>query len=437
LEAEREELLSREQAARREAETAQKLSAELLVREQAARAAAEEASRTKDDFLAIVSHELRTPLNAILGWATMLHRGDATAVTTARAVEAIERNAKAQAQIIEDLLDVSRIITGRMRLDVQPVELSIVIQAAVDAIRPAALAKGISLQLLLDPNAGPVSGDPGRLQQVVWNLLSNAVKFTPKEGTVQVRLERVSSHAEMTISDTGQGIKEDLLPYIFDRFRQGDSSLTRVHGGLGLGLAIVRHLVELHGGRVAAESAGEGYGSTFTVSLPINISQNKSRYSSGSLELPEAANRYQIPEHPPRLENLRIVIVEDEPEARYILEAVLKQHGADVTAAASAAEGLEALRRVNPDVVVSDIEMPYEDGYTFITRVRSLPFEEGGHVPAIALTAHARGDDRLRALSAGFDAHVTKPMDPMELITVIASLTRRVGKRGGSSSGVE
>jgi PAS domain S-box-containing protein len=427
-EEEREQLLERAQVARREAEYAQKLSAELLIREKAARNAAEEASQTKDEFLATVSHELRTPLNAIMGWATMLRRSELDEATTAKAMEAIERNAKAQTQLIEDLLDVSRIITGRMRLDVQQVELPLIIQAAVDAIRPAATARDIRLQMVLDPNAGPVSGDPGRIQQIIWNLLSNAVKFTPKGGTVQVRLERINSHVEITVSDTGQGIKPDFLPYIFDRFRQDDNSLSRVHGGLGLGLAIVRHLVELHGGRVEAQSAGEGYGSTFTVSLPITIGKNRGGFGTGALELPEATSEPSIPDRPPRLDKLRVVVVEDDPDARELLKAVLNECGAEVRSAASAAEGIELLQRQKPDVLISDIEMPYEDGYSFIRKVRALPGEQGGHIPAIALTAHARTDDRLRALSAGFDAHVTKPMDPMELVTVIASLARRVRK---------
>jgi PAS domain S-box-containing protein len=427
-EKEREQLLEREQAARREAETAQKLSAELLIRERAARNAAEEASRVKDEFLATVSHELRTPLNAILGWATMLRRSKPDDATATKAIETIERNAKAQAQLIEDLLDVSRIITGRMRLDIQPVELPLVIQAAVDAVRPAAIAKEIGLHVLLDPNAGPVSGDPGRIQQVVWNLLSNAVKFTPKGGKVQVRLERINSRVEITVSDTGQGIKPEFLPYIFDRFRQADSSLSRAHGGLGLGLAIVRHLVELHGGKVEAQSAGEGYGATFTVGLPITIRQNKNRYRTGSLEIQESTSGSIMPDCPPRLDNLRVIVIEDEPDARDLLVAVLDECGAEVRAAASAAEGMELLEQREPDVLISDIEMPYEDGYSLIKKVRALPAERGGHVLAIALTAHARNDDRLRALSLGFDAHVTKPMDPMELVTVIASLARRVGK---------
>jgi PAS domain S-box-containing protein len=424
-EVEREQLLEREQALRREAEDARQQSAELLVREQAARRAAEEASRTKDEFLATLSHELRTPLNAIVGWATIINSSKLDGATTKQAMRVIERNAKTQAQLIEDLLDVSRIITGKMRLEVQPVDLPPVIQAAVDAILPAAAAKEIRLQLLLDSNAGPLSGDPSRLQQIVWNLLSNAVKFTPKGGRVQVRLERLNSHVQLTISDTGEGIKAEFLPYIFDRFRQADSSITRVHGGLGLGMAIVRHLVELHGGRVEAESAGEGSGATFTVTLPITIRQSKGRYGTGVFAVTEARSEPHIPDCTLRLDRLRVIVVEDEPDARELLVTILHQYGAEVRAAASAAEGLELLGQQKPDALISDIEMPYEDGYSFIRKVRTLSVEQGGRVPAIALTAHARSDDRLRALSAGFDAHVTKPMDPIELVTIIVGFARR------------
>jgi PAS domain S-box-containing protein len=430
-EEEREELLAREQAARREAEQAHNLSAELLLREQAARGQAEEASRMKDEFLATVSHELRTPLNAIVGWAAILRRRAVDADTAARAVETIERNALAQTQLIEDLLDISRIITGRMRLDVQPVEVPLVIQAAVEAIRPAADAKGIRLQVVLDPKAGLVSGDPNRLQQVVWNLLSNAVKFTPKGGRVQVRLERINSYTEITVSDTGKGISSEFLPYVFDRFRQADSSYTRVHGGLGLGLAIVRQLVELHGGSVEAQSSGEGYGATFTVKLPITISKDLARYRAGALQ-PEASAAMPVtPERHMGLDGLRILIVDDEADASELLKIILGDWGAEVQSAGSAAEGLEALKRWSPDVLISDIEMPNEDGYSLIGKVRALPIKEGGQTPAIALTAHVRAEDRLRALSSGFDAHVSKPMEMVELITVISSLARRTGKGRG------
>ncbi len=295
-EKEREELLAREQIARKDAEQAYNLSAELLLREQAARKQAEEASRMKDEFLATVSHELRTPLNAILGWAGILRRNRLDAKTTAQAIETIERNARAQTQLIEDLLDVSRIITGRMRLDVQPVEVPVVIQAAVDAIRPAADAKEIRFQVVLDPKAGPVSGDPNRLQQIVWNLLSNAVKFTPEGGEVQVRLEQINSHVEIAVSDTGKGINPEFLPYVFDRFRQADSSFTRVHAGLGLGLAIVRQLVELHGGTVEARSVGEEQGTTFTVKLPVATGKDVTGYRAATLEREESRVMFSPPE---------------------------------------------------------------------------------------------------------------------------------------------
>ncbi|HKP86992.1 MAG TPA: PAS domain S-box protein [Blastocatellia bacterium] len=430
-EKEREELLAREQAARREAERAYNLSAEMLIREQAARKQAEEASSMKDEFLATISHELRTPLNAILGWAGILLRKPVDTETTAQAVETIERNARAQTQLIEDLLDVSRITTGRLRLDAQAVELPVVIQDAVDTIRPAINAKGIRLQAVLDPRAGPVSGDPSRLQQVVWNLLSNAVKFTPKGGRVEVRLERINSYVEITVSDTGKGISSEFLPYVFDRFRQADSSFTRVHGGLGLGLAIVRQLVELHGGTVEARSAGEGYGATFIVKLPISISRDVARYRAVASEEIDLSVTSNTPEFPPRLDGLRLLIVDDEPDACEMLVTILKGYGAEVRAAGSAAEGLEAVRAWGPDVLISDIEMPYEDGYSFISKVRALPSEESGRTPAIALTAHVRAADRLRALSSGFDAHLGKPMEPVELVTVIASLVRRIGKGRG------
>jgi PAS domain S-box-containing protein len=432
LEEEREQLLASEQAARKEAEQAHTLSGEMLRREQAARQQAEEASRLKDEFLAIVSHELRTPLNAILGWSGILRRKPDDPQTITQASETIERNARLQAQLIEDLLDISRIVTGRMRLDVQPVELPVVIQAALDAVRPAADAKDIRLQVVLDPRAGPVSGDPGRLQQVLWNLLSNAVKFTPKGGQVQVHLERIDSHVEVTVSDTGQGITPDFLPYVFDRFRQADSSFTRVQQGLGLGLAIVRQLVELHGGTVEAHSAGKGYGATFTVKLPISIKQEVvTRYRPANAEAKEPAVLPGTVECPPRLDGLRLLVVDDDRDARELLSAILNECGAEVEVVPSATEGFERLKQWKPDVLISDIEMPYEDGYSLIGRVRTLKDEEGGLTPAVALTAHVRGEDRMRALSSGFDSHVSKPMEPEELVTVIASLARRTRKGRG------
>jgi signal transduction histidine kinase len=386
----------------------------------------QEASRAKDEFLATLSHELRTPLNAILGWVRMLRTGKLDESTFDRGLETIERNSKSQAQLIEDLLEVSRIISGRLRLELRPVDLVSIINAAVDAVRPAVDAKEIRLQIMLDPKAGPVSGDPDRLQQVLWNLLSNAAKFTPRGGSVQIRLERVNSHVEITVSDTGAGIISDFLPFVFDRFRQADSSYTRKHGGLGLGLAIVRHLVELHGGSVHVYSAGEAEGATFTVKLPIMIIQDAYRFSTADSERKHSTASYRMPfECAPVLEGLRVLVVDDEPDARDLLMIVLGECQADVTAVSTAAEALEAIARLKPDVLVSDIEMPGEDGYSLMRKVRALEPEQGGRIPAIALTAHARIEDRLRALSAGYKAHVAKPVEPAELVAVIASLAGR------------
>ena len=384
---------------------------------------AQESSRLKDEFLATVSHELRTPLTSILGWAHILRTrglGDAEA---AKALETIERNARAQAQLIDDLLDVSRIITGKLRIDVQPVDPNFFIEAAVEAVRPAAEAKGVRLQRIMDTGAVTVSGDPVRLQQVVWNLLSNAIKFTPKGGRVQVRLERVNSHIEIGVIDTGAGIAPEFLPYVFDRFRQADQRTSRQHGGLGLGLAIVRHLVELHGGSVRAESPGKGHGSTFTVLLPV-----APVYQSVSPEKrvhPAARDTLPVYECPDRFDGLQVLVVDDEPDTRELLKAGLGQCGANVTAAGSAAEALEAIVAAVPDLLISDIGMPGEDGYELIRRVRELPAESGGKVPAIALTAYARVEDRMQALRAGYQMHVPKPVEMAELMAVAASLIQR------------
>jgi PAS domain S-box-containing protein len=387
------------------------------------------ASQAKDEFLAMVSHELRTPLNAMLGWARLLRTGKLDEEDCDRALETIERNALSQAHLIEDLIDVSRIISGKLRLDVRPVEPVSVIDAAIDTVRPAADANKIRLQVVLDPKAGPVSGDPDRLQQVVWNLLSNAVKFTPKEGRVQVRLERVNSHVEITVSDTGKGIKGEFLPHVFERFRQADSTLTRSRGGLGLGLAIVRHLVELHGGTVHAYSPGEEQGATFTVKLPLMIVHDEERFPTRTQERMHPTARYDAPfECPPSLDGLRVLVVDDEADARQLLVAVLAQCKAEVTTVASVAEALEALEQLRPDVLVSDIEMPGEDGYSLIRKLRAMEAERGGHIPAAALTAHARVEDRMRALSAGYEMHVAKPVEPAELVMVIASLAGRRGR---------
>jgi PAS domain S-box-containing protein len=406
------------QRARAEAETAAAEN-ERLYRE------AREASRLKDEFLATVSHELRTPLTAILGWAHMLRTGQIGGESAASAFETIERNARAQAQLIEDLLDVSRIITGKLRIDVRPVDPNSFIEAAVEAVRPAAGAKGVRVQKVMDTGVVSVSGDPVRLQQVVWNLLSNAIKFTPRGGRVQVRLERVNSHVEIAVSDTGAGITPEFLPHVFDRFRQADQKTTRRHGGLGLGLAIVRHLVELHGGTVRAESEGEGQGSTFTVLLPV-APVYAAEPSEGRVH---PASRETLPffDCPDRLDGLRVLAVDDEPDTRELLKAGLGHCGAVVTVVGSAAEAIEALRASTPDVLISDIGMPDEDGYALMRKVRALPAAEGGNVPAIALTAYARVEDRMQALRAGYQMHVTKPVELAELAAIIASLSRRAG----------
>ncbi|HEY9873210.1 MAG TPA: ATP-binding protein [Candidatus Obscuribacterales bacterium] len=386
----------------------------------------EQANHAKDEFLATVSHELRTPLNAILGWGRMLRTGRLNKDTFDRALETIERNAKAQAQLIEDLLDISRIISGKLRLDLRSVNLAGVIETAVDVVRPAADAKDIRLQVLLDPYTGPISGDPNRLQQVVWNLLSNAIKFTPKKGRVQIRLERVNSHIEIIVSDTGVGISPEVLPYIFERFRQADSSYTRQHGGLGLGLAIVRHLVELHGGSIDAYSDGEGQGATFTVKFPLLIIQNQERSQPEVVNRKHPLDEYEeVFECQPTLDGLNVLVVDDERDARELLIAVIGACGATVTAVASVSEALQALKHMQPDMLISDIEMPGEDGYSLMRKVRTLPEESGGKIPAIALTAHASTQDRLRSLKAGYQSHVAKPFEPTELIATIASLLGR------------
>jgi PAS domain S-box-containing protein len=367
-----------------------------------ARAHAEAASRAKDEVLATMSHELRAPLTAILGWAWTVRRAGFDSDTTARALEAIERNARAQARIIDDLLDVSHIIMGKLRLEIRRLELPAVIRAALDTVRPAAEAKGIRLECVLDPGVGAVAGDRDRLQQVVWNLLANAVKFTPPGGGVTVRLEGAAGQARITLCDTGTGIRPDVMPYIFERFRQADSTAARAYGGLGLGLAIVRHLVELHGGIVAASSPGEGQGATFTVTLPL----------AGP-----------APGEPPvrALDGVSVLVVDDEPDTRELLTVVLRHYGATVTAVESAGRALESLQRARPDVLVSDIGMPGEDGYTLIRRIRAME-PEGRPIPAIALTAYARTEERARALRAGYQRHVAKPVEPLELASVIASL---------------
>ncbi|HEX8142367.1 MAG TPA: ATP-binding protein [Pyrinomonadaceae bacterium] len=392
-----------------------------------AKRVAEESTLAKDEFLAVVSHELRTPLTAILGWARMLKSGELSESDAARAIDIIERNAESQAQLIEDILDFSRIISGKLRLDVGPVELVSVIEAALDIVRPAADAKDIRLQSTLDPRAGPVSGDPERLQQVLWNLLSNSIKFTPKGGRVQIRLARINSSVEITISDTGQGISADFLPYVFERFRQADHTTTRRHGGLGLGLGITKHLVELHGGTIRAESPGEGAGSTFTLRLPVMIVHNPEQFLSTATQEERARAGEDEMKDGERawLNGVRVLLVDDERDARDLLVTILKQSGAEVTAVSSVTEALEILPLAKPDLLMSDIEMPNEDGYSLIRKVRALEGEKGERIPAIALTAHARSSDRLRALSAGYQMHIPKPVEPAELVVAIANLTSR------------
>jgi PAS domain S-box-containing protein len=403
--------------------------ARLLAAERRARGEAEAANRAKDEFLAVLSHELRTPLNAVYGWARMLRAGQVPAEATERGLEAIVRNANAQVQLIDDLLDISRVITGKMRLDVRSVDLRTVIEAALDSVRPAAVAKDIRVQTVLDPRAGPITGDPDRLQQVVWNLLMNAVKFTPRGGRVQVHLQRVNSHVEIVVSDTGLGMSADVLPFIFDRFRQGDSSSTRVHTGLGLGLALVKHLVELHGGDVTAQSPGQGKGATFIVTLPLTIAE----ISAGPAprEHPTAAS-LELPTLVTRLDGVRVLVVDDDRDALDLASAILSQAGAVVKTCSSASEALQAFPQWRPDVLVSDIEMPGEDGYALIRKIRALESERTGKTPAVALTAYGRVQDRMLALTAGFNMHVPKPVDPGELTTIIASLAARAPQPSGS-----
>lgn len=395
----------------------------LLTSEKLARNDAERANRLKDEFLATISHELRNPLNAILGWSHMLLNGNLTPANATRAVETIHRNAQSQTQLVADLLDVSRIISGKLRLDVRTVDLANIVNAAVDSIRPAADAKGIRLQLMLDPAAGPISGDADRLQQIVWNLLTNAVKFTPKDGRIQVMLQRVASHVEITVTDSGVGISKEFLPFVFDRFRQADASTTRLHGGLGLGLSIVRQLVDLHGGSVSVSSEGEGKGASFTIMLPfVGVVSNQNN--------PDPAQPVQSSEHNsfeglPSLDGLKILVVDDEADTRELIREVLKECGSEVITSGSAAEALVALEQHKPDILISDLGMPDEDGYSLISKIRALPSERGGQIPAAALTAYARAEDRMRVLRSGFQFHLPKPIDSAELVTVIASLSGR------------
>ncbi len=390
--------------------------AELLQREQLA-------NRMKDEFLMTVSHELRTPLTAIYGWARMLVTGQIRDDQRQRAIEIIERNAQAQTQLVNDLLDVSRAISGKVRLDMQAVDLGHVMLAAVDSMQPAASAKAIRLETLVDPEVPAISGDRERLQQVVWNLLSNAIKFTPAGGQVQLQLRRLNSHAEIAVSDTGAGIDAQFLPYAFDRFRQGDAGTTRQHGGLGLGLAIVRHLVELHGGTVRVESAGVDQGTTFRVLLPLTVARGHAIVADRFRAALDAAPGIQA-----RLRGARILIVDDEPQARELFSTIVENAGGEVRSAASARDASAILRTWWPEVLLSDIEMPHEDGYVLMEQVSAMERRERRRIVAIAVTAHSRPEDRLRALESGFQWHLPKPVEPSELVAVVASLTGRVDK---------
>jgi PAS domain S-box-containing protein len=388
---------------------------------------AEEANRAKDEFLATASHELRTPLNSILGWARMLRSGQVDPSGYARGLETIERNAIAQVQLIEDILDGSRIITGKLHLEIRPLDLTALVGAALDAVRPAADAKGIRLTMTLDPEAARVVGDPERLQQVVWNLVNNAVKFTPKGGAVDVALVRSGTHIELAVSDTGQGIAPEFLPHVFERFRQAEGSTTRRHGGLGLGLALVRHLVEAHGGTVRAESEGKDRGARFVIQLPVQAVY-QTAVDPERLR-PTPTEPFVAPAVRPSLADVTALVVDNEQDARDLIAMVLRANGAEVITAASAAQALERLAEKTPTVLISDIGMPDMDGYQLIRRVRNLTGAGGASVPAVALTAYSREQDRRLALEAGFQTHVSKPVDPDELVRVVAGLVSFVGDR--------
>jgi hypothetical protein len=391
--------------------------------ERLARTEAERAGRIKDEFLATLSHELRTPLHAILGWSQILRKNTEMPAKASEGLSVIERNARSQAQIISDLLDMSSIISGKVRLDVQRADLANIVQAAVDTVRPAADAKGIRLHIVLDPLARPVRGDPNRLQQVFWNLLTNAIKFTPKGGRVSVSLERVNSHLEVNFADTGEGIDAGFLPYIFDRFRQADSATDRRHGGLGLGLSIVKQLVELHGGTISAKSGGKGLGSTFRVALPLMATIADSQDAPRSHPA-ESVYRESAPVTPgANLSGFKILVVDDESDARALVRHWLEGCNATVSTAGSAEEALTILEKDPPDLLISDIGMPGEDGYRLIQRIRAMG-NDRARTPAIALTAYARVDDRVKAIEAGYQMHLAKPVEPVELIAMAASWKR-------------
>ena len=404
-------------------EKAEQERAALLVRERDARQHAEEADRLKDEFLATLSHELRTPLTSILGWASMIRNGEVEGSNATRALETIERNARSQARLIDDLLDVSRIITGNLRLDLNPLNLTPIVEAAVDALRPTADAKGIEVRTQFESAECLVKGDPNRLRQVIWNLLSNAIKFTSRGEKVTIELRCVESNARLTVSDTGEGIPESFLPYVFDRFRQAEASLSRRQGGLGLGLAVVRHLVELHGGRIRAESEGPDQGSTFTVDLPL--AQERRDPARAAERQREIERRRSRSGDRVRLDGVHILLVEDDDDSRKLLGTMLKRYGAKVTTTKSAAEAFDVFSQDVPDLLISDIGMPDEDGYQLIRKLRELPPDKGGQTPAIALTGYASRKDRERALTAGYHKHMAKPVEQSEMMAAIAGLIGR------------
>jgi signal transduction histidine kinase/CheY-like chemotaxis protein len=400
----------------------------LLEETENARAQAEMASRAKDEFLSTLSHELRTPLTAIVGWTYLLRGGRLDAASAKKGLEAIERNASTQAQVISDILDLSRIVGARFRLNVRPLQLAPVVAAAIEPLMAAANAKSLKVQTVLDPEAGLVSGDPDRLRQVVWNLFSNAVKFTPRGGRVTVRVERVDETARIVVEDSGEGIEPQFLPHVFERFRQADQSNTRSHGGLGLGLAVVRHLVELHGGTVQVESPGLGQGATFVVALPAldpaQVPPNEVIVTGvGAAPFPAEAID--------ALHGVKVLLVDDGADVREAVAGVLRDHGADVTTVASAEEALRALALGAPDVLLSEVELAGETGLSLLRKVRSLPPEQGGRVPAAAISTFSRTEDRVQALLAGFQIHLAKPVQPAELLAVVASLARKDGHDSG------
>jgi len=397
---------------------------QLLESERQARSEAERASRMKDEFLATVSHELRTPLNAIVGWVYLLKSGKIEAGELKEGLTAIERNTRVQAELIEDLLDMGRIISGQIRLNVQMIDLALVIDSAIESVKPSIDAKQIRLHTIFDPLAGHLRGDPARLQQVMWNLLSNAIKFTPKGGRVEIIVEKLNSQVQITVSDTGEGIEQDFIPHLFERFRQADASTTRRHGGLGLGLAIVKQLVDLHGGTITATSEGEGKGATFRIKLPVPLAKpEEARDASNGGRV--SAEQQAADEDPERLKNVKLLIVDDEPDSREVVQRILRGYGAEVTAAKSAEQALSKLDSEHFDILISDIGMVEMDGYELIRRVRASARQAGNEISAVALTAYARSEDRRSAVQAGFDMFISKPVDPAELVAVVERCAAR------------